>query len=358
MDAVAGPDRMLNPATRLLWRSNSCLQLELGDRAVVVEGPAARSVRRLAGRRSGSGTAPAGAARATTGSPADAAPADGPAAPGGAAVLRALADAGFLWPRPAPDGEERLTPPVPRLATELAALSARRGEGAAEVLAARRFTSVLVHGSGRAGPHVAALLAAAGVGRVSLRDTGPVRLHHGVPGGVLPGDEGRSLAAATADAVLRAAPETGTELLPPGEPADLVVLADDRPTDPDHRDALHLQRRAHLVVQLAPAHGTVGPLVIPGLSSCLRCADLHRLDRDPAWTALAVQLSVSRPRPASGEVALESVIAGLAAQQALAFLDGEQPATIDGTLEQHPPDWRIRRRSWPVHPDCDCQSPR
>ena len=32
------------------------------------------------------------------------------------------------------------------------------------------------------------------------------------------------------------------------------------------------------------------------------------------------------------------------------------PAAIDGTLEQHPPDWRIRRRSWPVHPDCDCQS--
>jgi len=354
MDAVAGPDRMLNPATRLLWRSNSCLQLELGDRAVVIDGPAARSVRRLAARRPAPATRPAATGPADTG-PTDTGPAEAGSVPG-AAMLRALADAGFLWPRPAPDGEDRLTPPVPRLAAELAALSARRGEGAAEVLSARRFTSVLVHGSGRAGPHVAALLAAAGVGRVSLRELGPVRLHHGVPGGVLPGDEGRSLAAATADAVLRAAPETATEMLPPDEPADLVVLAEDKPTDPDHRDVLHRQRRAHLVVQLAAGHGVVGPLVIPGLSSCLRCADLHRLDRDPAWTALAVQLSVSRTRRAPGEVALESVIAGLAAQQALAFLDGEQPATIDGTLEQHPPDWRIRRRSWPVHPDCDCQS--
>jgi nicotinamidase-related amidase len=36
--------------------------------------------------------------------------------------------------------------------------------------------------------------------------------------------------------------------------------------------------------------GLVGPLVIPGVTSCLRCADLHRSDRDAAWPALAAQL--------------------------------------------------------------------
>jgi hypothetical protein len=56
-------------------------------------------------------------------------------------------------------------------------------------------------------------------------------------------------------------------------------------------------------------------------------------------------------------VALATIIAGVAAMQALAFLDGDEPATVDGTLEMHPPDWRMRRRSWPPHPDCDCRRP-
>ena len=33
-----------------------------------------------------------------------------------------------------------------------------------------------------------------------------------------------------------------------------------------------------------------GPLVIPGVTSCLACADLHRSDRDAAWPAIAAQL--------------------------------------------------------------------
>jgi hypothetical protein len=44
----------------------------------------------------------------------------------------------------------------------------------------------------------------------------------------------------------------------------------------------------------------------------------------------------------------------IACIQALAFLDGEHPAAVDGTLESSLPDWRIRRRSWTRHPCCDC----
>jgi hypothetical protein len=117
---------------------------------------------------------------------------------------------------------------------------------------------------------------------------------------------------------------------------------------------LHARGCAHLLVRLGSDHGAVGPLVLPALTSCLRCADLHRLDRDPAWNALAVQLSVPHRSALASEVTLATVIAGLAAMQALDFLDGGRPATVEGSLEMRPPDWRIRRRSWPVHPDCDC----
>ena len=87
-------------------------------------------------------------------------------------------------------------------------------------------------------------------------------------------------APAAADAVHRAAPEAETRPPGPGERPDLVVLACDDPIDPDHRDALHVHDQAHLVIRLAADHGVVGPLVVPGLTSCLRCADLHRIDRD------------------------------------------------------------------------------
>lgn len=328
-------DLLLNPAARLLWRPDASLQLELGGQAVVLTGPAAGVVSRL-GRRP---QPPARRSRSTE------------------ATLQALLDAGFLWPAPAPagdDADERLVPPRPRLAAELVALQARSGERAAELLSARRQATVLISGSGRAGPHVAALLAAAGVGRVHLSAPGAVRLGSAVPGGVTPADEGRPLARAAADAVVRAAPDADAEPLGPAAAVDLVVLAADEPIDPDRREALHRHGRQHLAVGIAAEQGVVGPLVLPGFTSCLRCADLHRIDRDPAWHGLAVQLAVPRRGPVGLDVALATVVAGTAAMQALAFLDGDRPATIEGTLELHLPDWRIRRRSWPVHPDCGC----
>ncbi len=102
--------------------------------------------------------------------------------------------------------------------------------------------------------------------------------------------------------------------------------------------------------------GVVGPLVLPGFTSCLRCADLHRRDRDPAWPALSVQLRIGTRYGAASAVAVASVVAGVAAAQALAFLDGGEPAVIDATVELHPPDWRLRRRAWPPHPECNCMA--
>jgi bacteriocin biosynthesis cyclodehydratase domain-containing protein len=139
-----------------------------------------------------------------------------------------------------------------------------------------------------------------------------------------------------------------------GDQPDLVVLTGAEPVETEHRDALHARDSAHLRVQVHTTVGIVGPLVLPGRTSCLRCADLHRLDRDPLWNALAVQLTIPRPRGPACETALASLVAALAAQQTLAYLDGAAPAVINGTLEQHLPDWRIRRRSWLPHPKCDC----
>jgi bacteriocin biosynthesis cyclodehydratase domain-containing protein len=333
----------LHPSARVLWRSPTQAQFELGSRRLIVDGVDTEVMQTLLGR-----STPTSGSRST---PRPRVISD---------LQHRLIDAGMLWPEhPDVEWDEdcRRMPPRPRLAIELAALSTYAGESAADLLGARQMCRVTVLGTGRAGPHIAAVLSAAGVGRVHLVETTPAQLRHAVPGGVSPADEGTPLAAAAQQAITRVAPEADCLPAPFGEPTDLIVLADDEPTDADRRDALHARGRTHLLVRLGGDHGVVGPLVIPGLTSCLRCADLHRLDRDPAWNALAAQLSVPHRTSGTSEVALATVIAGIAAQQALDFLDGGHPDTVDGTLEMHRPDYRVRRRSWPAHPECDCMCP-
>ncbi len=329
---------VLPPAARVLWRSAGAAQIEIGTRAVIVEGIDTHAVRTLIGADGDDRAVPTGLE----------------------AVQHRLVEAGYLWPAPSTNGagpdrsDPRRRVTHPRLAGELTALSARAGERAGDLIAARGRCTVLVQGAGRVGPLVGALLGAAGVGRVHSLDAGPAQLHHAMPGGLLPGDEGMSFAAAAAAAIERQAPDAACATAPSDEPPDLVVLAIDGPVDPERRNALHARSSAHLLVQASGGRGSVGPLVLPGLTSCLRCADLHRLDRDPVWDALAVQLAVPQRRRGASEVALAATVAGVAAVQALDFLDGGRPATIEGTVEMHLPDWRLRRRSWPLHPDCDC----
>lgn len=356
----------LAPATRLLWRSPEVLHLELGTNAVTVEGLPPEAVGRIAVSpvsahpRSHPDPIPSGPSRPRRRAR--------PAAdqPEVTAALGRLQEAGFLWTaepmlsgpdRPGsggPDADPRLHPPSPRLAAQLTSLSTRHGERAVRVLRARHESAVSVGGCDRVAVLIAALLAAAGVGRVYCTADGPARLHHAIPGGVAPSDEGRDLAAAAEDAVRRAAPEVDTTALPADHRPDLTVVALEGPIDDDRRAALHANGGAYLAVELGADSASIGPLVLPGLTSCLRCADLHRTDRDPAWPALAVQLALPRRYGPASDVALATLLAGTAALQALAFLDGDDPATVEGTLELRLPDWRLRRRTRPAHPSCGC----
>jgi bacteriocin biosynthesis cyclodehydratase domain-containing protein len=102
----------------------------------------------------------------------------------------------------------------------------------------------------------------------------------------------------------------------------------------------------------------VGPLVRPGRSACLRCRDLARSERDPAWPLILAQLAGgSGDGGDTGcDTVLAATVAAQAAVQALAFLDTGRPGTAvsDGALELAVPDWQWRRRSWPPHPRCPC----
>jgi hypothetical protein len=219
---------------------------------------------------------------------------------------------------------------------------------------ARRGAVVVVEGATRVGTPLAAMLAASGVGRVSVADAGLVTAGDAVVGGLTAADEGRPRSLAAADAVRRASPLTDLRPLPPGAAPDLVVLARPWAASDPLVAGIHRSGVPHLVAAVRGQTGVVGPLVVPGRTGCLRCGDLHRRDADPRWPRLAAQLTASEPPP-SGATVTCLLTAATAALQVLAYLDGAgAPVVVDATLELGPPDLRPLLRRWPAHPACGC----
>ncbi|SER97491.1 bacteriocin biosynthesis cyclodehydratase domain-containing protein [Lentzea albida] len=141
--------------------------------------------------------------------------------------------------------------------------------------------------------------------------------------------------------------------------ADLTVLAATLVPDPNLVSTLMAFRTPHLAVRVREGVGIVGPLVLPGRSSCLNCADLHRADQDPAWPVIAAQLV---GRPASTDVLFASGTAALAVAQvleSLVYVNGHEqapPAVLNATLELDLATGVAERRSWYPHPDCQCSA--
>lgn len=332
----------LKPGLLAIWRDRDTLQIGVDPRrAIAITGMA--GARGLLGLLDGSRDRTQVLAEARSlGIPAGAAD----------RVLALLAAAGALDDFPAsslralPDAARR------RLAPELAtaALAHRDGDGGARTLARRQQAWVRVQGTSAAGTCTASLLTAAGIGRVTTcgRVTASGRGHGGSqpaqppPGGGLPAPGGQPApGSATGGNLRRSVP-------------DLVVLAGSQP--PELPAALVSEGIPHLAVTAAEAIGTVGPLVLPGRSACLRCLDLARADRDPAWPLILAQLAGRDPDPPACDTTLATAVAALATAQVLHFVDRAGPAgaVTNGTLELVLPGWQWRRRSWPPHRRCGC----
>lgn len=334
---------LLTPAIQRLWRDAETLQLGRSPgRAAVLTGidPAARSVlAMLDGSRD----------RVALTQAADAA---GCPPARTAEVLSLLDGAGLLddaADRRSVAGSHRAE--RDRLAPDLGSLRLVHGADAVEVLRRRRAARVVVEGAGRVGAPVAALLDAAGVGAVQVVDDGLTRPEDCGVGGLRAAAVGRPRQEAAGELVTGATDQRVAAAAPRVALPDLVVLAPvaGAPTPEPPR------LLPHLLSEVRGEVGVVGPLVVPGTSACLRCLDLTRTDHDPGWPAIAVQLATNARAAAPCDGVLAVAVAAQTAAQALAFLDGTGlPAAAGGTLELAYPDWRWRRRSWQLHPDCDC----
>jgi bacteriocin biosynthesis cyclodehydratase domain-containing protein len=252
------------------------------------------------------------------------------------ALLDSLRAAGLVV------GAQALLPPTfpdrlrHRLTTEAAALALRPTGGPvtpAQILRRRAAARVAVTGGGRLAGLIAVTLAEAGIGHVAPA-LGCAR-------------DREELAAEIA----RRAPGTRTAPLRRGE-ATFAVQAGD--TGPAILAAAGYARRrlAHLPVTVRDATAVIGPLVPPAGAPCLHCVDLHRRDRDPEWPEIAAQLARA---PDTGPCAVSTLLtaAGVATGEVLAWLDGTAPDTLGASVEVTA-GGRLRRRSWPAHPDCSC----
>jgi hypothetical protein len=136
----------------------------------------------------------------------------------------------------------------------------------------------------------------------------------------------------------------------PGRP-DLVVVAPARGRGLELANRLVAGGTAHLCAHVRDGRAIVGPLVVPGASSCLRCHDLHRTEADPAWPRLAI--AWEQTEPWSLDTVAAELAGTLAARQALRWLQGVPVATLDATLEEQP-DGALAPVLWPAHSGCGC----
>jgi bacteriocin biosynthesis cyclodehydratase domain-containing protein len=271
-------------------------------------------------------------------------------------IVQELTDAGVLRPPPR-HGPWTSLPPAARerLAPGAETRDLLLDDGWAPIATLARST-VHVVGLGRTGARLAAALAAAGVGSLRLTDPRSVSARD------WGADYGRRHLGKPRESALREQLETlpGVCVDPPSLPSsdDAVILVDYDVCDILRARDLMYRNTPHLSVVISEVTAVVGPWVTPGVGPCLRCLALHRADEDPAWPALATQLSVASATATRGEDPVLAALAGAyAAAQVVTALTGTAPPCQATTIAFELPAYTTQAVRWQPHPDCGCLGP-
>jgi hypothetical protein len=152
-----------------------------------------------------------------------------------------------------------------------------------------------------------------------------------------------------AGAGLRESPTAGADAATP----TIVILADaHHPDVPQLFDGRVLDG-PHVHVGARGRRAVAGPIVVPGTTSCLRCAHLHACDRDSAWPMLSIQWAQTPAWPI--DPLLVHLVAGFAVHLTRQFVDGCAP--LDTAIEIELGASGIRKVDRPPHALCGCRWP-
>jgi len=146
---------------------------------------------------------------------------------------------------------------------------------------------------------------------------------------------------------------TGAGIAVGPDPDLLVILSSGEPGRVALADAVRCGV-SHLLVVLDGENVRIGPLVVPGRTPCLGCADLHRATWDPGWPALVPQFGRAVPHDVS--VLTQNIAATEVAATCLEFADASRHDQFQpGRIRTVRSDRRVRFDGHAAfHPRCAC----
>ena len=325
---------MLRPGLSLAWRSDDALQLGVDDPNPVVLNGLPAQCRAALALMDGTNTSDAILARLSTTGPTDGigelidrlmtvgALVDGGRWPGGASVAVAARD---------------------QLLPDLMARAPLDPDVWWESLAR---THVTVVGASRLGAIIACALSSAGVGRVTVDDSRPVTAADVALGGFQRSDVGqRRSELLTSHADL----QTMQSAVQPNRQISVVTDAVD--IDANAR-AFTAQQSPFLIASCRERVGWVGPLVVPGVTACHFCVQLHRRDHDPAWPQVWRQRTWEATPVALASAA--AITGHIAAAHVVEWTCGAPVPSMRGVVEVDSEFGMAAFHPTPPHPECGC----
>ncbi len=131
---------------------------------------------------------------------------------------------------------------------------------------------------------------------------------------------------------------------------EIVVLLSEGPLDRERADEMVREGRAHLVVESGPDAWSVGPLVVPGVTACLRCVDATLAEEDDRRAVVVRQLLGTEVPP---DALLRALALSWAVRDARTYLAGRTPVSWS-TSAILTRDDEPATRQWLRHPYCGC----
>ncbi|WP_175957529.1 hypothetical protein [Schaalia sp. Marseille-Q2122] len=141
---------------------------------------------------------------------------------------------------------------------------------------------------------------------------------------------------------------------------DLLIVTCTRSLDHALFGHLLASEEWHLPVLLGERGVIVGPLVVPGVSACARCLDLHMSGRDPerARAALAASHNALPRLPIAAQARLTLVLgrflSDFSEHWRLHGLSSQAPPPLQGQSIAILPDGSSISHRLEPHPDCGC----
>jgi bacteriocin biosynthesis cyclodehydratase domain-containing protein len=158
----------------------------------------------------------------------------------------------------------------------------------------------------------------------------------------------------TTQRMLRLLPELGIRLCAADDEPGLAVIVTHYAMEPERHGRWLRRDVPHLPVVFGDAEIRVGPLVEPGAGPCLSCLEHHRIDADPAWPAIAIQLL--QRHSATETVRNSLLVAALVAAMVDAFLRAGANPLSAASLLVDAASGSVSRRDHLPHARCGCRA--